>query len=370
MFLSAFCVCGSRAYAAGPGAPQASPTPSGAPPSGSASSSGAHGSGSSPEPGGHGSGGQSGSGAPGGSGGYGKHGQAQAEGGGSAHGASHGASGGGGGGAGGGAAGGSAGGSGPSGGDARSSGITIASYQREFYILGDGDKNLNSVLTLGVAEELEKVFTKTQSGAPLWTIPEPSWSIDEFGQRCAADPKSVGAVVITYYSGFATHFYLLYQSETTSTVLFAQLLTCGQSPANAPAPTLIGIVSELPGSQGTPWVIRRSQTSIPLLSLAAIGTYLSSASSSSKTTQLTLATVSGSLFSGAGSRDIPGYSDPIRLRYTAKHIGDDLYVGMKDGICAVVPAAGTAPDDMRNQLCRELGLAPDQSPPASVPTIP
>ena len=283
-------------------------------------------------------------------------------------------SGGGGGGGGGGSGEGpeSGGGGGGGSGGSMNAALKIHSLAREFYVLGDGDKDLNPVLTLGVAAELNKVFERTAAQPALWTIPEPSWSLEDFAGRCSNDPNSVGAVVITYYSGNATHFYLLWQSETTSTVLYAQLITCGQSPDGVTykaQPTLVGVVSDLPGADGTPWVVRRSQVSIPLLSLAAVGAFLSSGKSTSKTSQISLATVTGSLFTGAGSRDIPGYSDPLRLRYSAKHVGDDLYVGMRDGICAGVPAdPASAPGfEPRAQLCLALGLAPSQAPPPSVP---
>jgi hypothetical protein len=215
-----------------------------------------------------------------------------------------------------------------------------------------------SVLTLAVARELNERFTNSFAPAtPPWAIPEPTWSYDDLAKQCA-DDNALGGLIVTYYTGYASHFFLLYQEETTTFYVFAQLVSCRSGSDSSAGPEVVGIVYELPGANHTPWVVRKSQLSIPLLTLAAIGTALSPSSGNSKTSGLTLTAIAGSLFSGAGSKDVPGYSDPLRLRAVSQHVGVDLLTGLQ-ALCASTadPAAAGSEAD-KDRLCGELHLAP------------
>jgi len=236
----------------------------------------------------------------------------------------------------------------------------IKSLNKTLYIIALGDEQSNdnsaSILTLSVAQEFGKYFGGPASPAPgRWAIPQPTWTWDDLVRQCANDPNAVGGVILTYYSGFASHFYLLYQEQTTTFYVFAQVVSCNHYQPNLPSPEVVGIIYETPGANGTPWVVRKSQVSVPLLTLAAVGTALSSEAQNSKATNLSIAAVAGSLFASAGSKDIPGYSDPLRLRVVSQHIGVDLLTSMR-ALCAESDgqSPGASPD--RTHLCQDIGM--------------
>jgi hypothetical protein len=233
-------------------------------------------------------------------------------------------------------------------------GSRLGTLHKAFYVLTDGDKTANSVLTLGVALELTKIFHQTFPKADEpWAIAEPSWSVDTLVKQCADDHEgTLGGVVITYYTGTGTHFYLLWQSETTTFYVNATVVSCTGKSGEGGNPTIVNVIQQTPGSGDTAWVVRRSQVSIPLLTLAAIGQLMSKSAGNSKATNLTLTALAGSLFSSAGSKDIPGYSVPLRLRYSSQHIGVDLVTSLWE-MCKDVARADVKPGQ-RETLCRRL----------------
>lgn len=208
----------------------------------------------------------------------------------------------------------------------------LASLAKQFYVVSEGDKSAST--TLSIAEEVRKSFVGLPENARPWVVPEPSWSTDDLVNRCA-DPDTIGGVVFVYSSGFATHFYLLWQSETSTLVVSALVISCEKLAPSAglakPAATIVAVIGETPGSNGTPWMVRSSQVSIPLITLAGVGGLVTKNASANKsgTVNFTVATIASAVFTQASSRDIPGYSDPVRLRHAAQHIGVDFIVSMK-----------------------------------------
>jgi len=234
---------------------------------------------------------------------------------------------------------------------------------KAFYVLTDGDKagTASSVVTLGAAYELAKIFHRTfpKSDEP-WSIAEPSWTVDNLVKTCNDDREgTLGGVVITYYTGIGTHFYLLWQSETTTFYINATVISCTGKNGEGGNPTIVDVIYQTPGAGEAAWVVRRSQVSIPLLTLAAVGSVLSKQSSTSKATNLTLTALAGSLFSSAGGKDVPGYSVPVRLRSSAQHIGVDLVTSMWD-LCKDVGRSDVTPGQ-RETLCRRLHLTKDDN---------
>jgi hypothetical protein len=172
-------------------------------------------------------------------------------------------------------------------------------------------------------------------------------------RQCNADKSALGGVVISYYSGYATHFFVLWQSETTTLDVSAEIISCNRT-GDQLAPTIVGIVGPLPGSNGTPWVIRRTQISIPLVTVAGYA----SAALASKHGNNAGIPILAAMFATTANRDIPGYSDPVRLRAISQHLGVDLVTGMRNvcGTTADVPqGASILP---RTTLCDKLGLKP------------
>lgn len=231
----------------------------------------------------------------------------------------------------------------------------LRSIKPTFFVLSDGDKN--TIVTVGVARELQKALNGPSAdpfnAATPWIVPEASWTQDSLLTQCREDPNALGGVIITYYAGSATHFFLLWQSETTTFFVYAEIVAC-----NNRSPAMVGLVSELPGANGTPWIERRSQVSIPLISVAAWTTLLSKNglnSKSSSTNSVTSGALLASIFSGASTRDIPGYSDPVRLRSGSAHIGDDLVRAMR-AMCAAKEDASPSALAPRTQLCSALKL--------------
>lgn len=234
----------------------------------------------------------------------------------------------------------------------------LGSLAKQFYVLSDGDKN--AAITLSVADEVRKSFDPLPGSARPWVIPEPSWTSDDLVKRCA-DPDTLGGVVFVYSSGYATHFYLLWQSETSTLIVNALVISClPMAPVAGlakPSATIVAVIGETPGANGAAWMVRSSQVSIPLITVAGIATLLNKNATSSKTgtTNVTLSTIAGAVFVQASGRDIPGYSDPVRLRHAAQHIGVDFVTSMK-ALCAT-------PGDLSSQaaiatragLCTSIG---------------
>ena len=229
--------------------------------------------------------------------------------------------------------------------------MALTALKPEFFVVTEavGVAAKDTPVTMGVASVLQRQAIASSGDKAPWIIPEPLWGTDDVVTHCNADPQALGGVVLTLYHGFATHFFLLWQSETTTFEVSATVISCKGSGGSA-APTIVGLIDELPGANGTPWVVRRSQVSLPLVTIAGYTTAL--ASKNNKSATLNSAAVLGAVLGGAGSHDIPGYSDPVRLRAAAQHIGDDLN-GALSVMCrthADVPDA--AP---RGALCGALG---------------
>ena len=202
-----------------------------------------------------------------------------------------------------------------------------------FYVLVDpgSDRSTASIIAITAAAEFDKVLLAPAASAPKpWAIPEATWGTDQLVKQCAADPNAIGGVVISYFIGDASHFWLLWQTDTTTFVEFGQVVSCNRDPAtHAARPLTVATVSQLHGSNGALWVERRSQTSVPLLSFAAVVAllgrhYTQKSSGSSVTTSIALASVGAAVVGQGLNKDIPGYSQPLRMRYAAKHTADDL----------------------------------------------
>lgn len=215
------------------------------------------------------------------------------------------------------------------------------------------------MVAIGVADEIRKAM-HTFVGAPPWIIPEPSWDAKALSDQCHDDPKAIGGVIITYYSGTASHFFLIYQEETLTFSLTAQVVACNFPAGEKDAtPEVVGVIAELPGAHGTPWVVRRSQVSVPLVSFAGLAAIMSKGTVSAKNSDATSAAIIASLFTQASSRDIPGYSQPLKMRYGSQHIGVDLLRAMRD-ICAPSPTAAPTLDRAPLiNLCAYMGFTGD-----------
>ncbi len=249
----------------------------------------------------------------------------------------------------------------------------LTTRKATFYVIAQGDKDLLSLVTVNVADELNKHFTRSfgtdgSNAAPnpnspvsgdIWAIPQPGWDQSDLMKQCA-DPSAIGGLMVISYSGYATHFWLLWQTETTTFDVFAEVISCNHppSPGAAPAPQIVSIIAHLPGAGNSPWVVRRTQTSIPLLTVAAIGTGLSkNVSANSKASNLTLAAIAGTVLGGAGSKDVPGYSDPVRLRLVSQHVGVDV-VDSLGWLCGHTDAEGGIKDATPGrELCSALRFA-------------
>jgi hypothetical protein len=209
---------------------------------------------------------------------------------------------------------------------------TLATEHPGFYVLVDpgGDRSAASIIAITVAAEFDKVLLPAKPGQPKpWAIPEATWGTDQLQKQCD-DGNTLGGVIVSYYIGDASHFWLLWQTDTTTFVEFGQIVACNYDVAAKKAsPVTVGTVSQLHGSNGRTWVERRSQTSVPLLSFAAVIAmlgrhYSQKPSSSTVTTSIALASVGAAVVGQGLNKDIPGYSLPLRMRYGAKHTADDL----------------------------------------------
>ena len=262
----------------------------------------------------------------------------------------------------------------------------LGSLKPRVYVVMGGDQDFSSVVSISIAQELTRKLaefhpppdpendqqTWAAAGAP-WVVPEPSWNAQSLADQCAVDPQALGGVVITYYTGYASHFYLLWQSQTTTFDLYAELVRCnhdGQGGApvtRSPAATIVGVITQLPGSDGTDWVVRRSQLSVPLITFAAIGTLIQPKGNSAKTSNLTLTALAGSILGSSGTKDIPGYSEPVRARAAAKHIGDDV-IAATTALCKTAYDVTWADYQQRKGLCQSLGFETLNQPAAAAPS--
>lgn len=238
----------------------------------------------------------------------------------------------------------------------------ITSVNPSFFVLTDGpgdNTGAKPMLAIGIANEIRKAM-HTLPGVQPWIIPQPSWGAKDLSDQCHDDPKALGGVIITYYAGNASHFFLIYQEETLTFSLTAQVVACNfPVGAKDAAPTVVAVIAELPGAKGTPWVVRRSQVSVPLVSFAGLGSIFSKGTVSSKDNNATSAAIVAGLFTQASSRDIPGYSEPLKMRYASQHVGVDLLRAMRD-TCAPLPTAPPLTDSsVLNNLCSYLGLTND-----------
>jgi hypothetical protein len=235
----------------------------------------------------------------------------------------------------------------------------ISSLSKTFFVVTDspGDNSgSKSAVSIGVANEFRKAMNALTGPVP-WILPEPSWEQKNLSDQCYDDPQALGGVIVTYYAGAASHFYLIYQEETLTFYITAQVVACDRSTNPTGAPVIVGVIGELPGAHGTPWVVRRSQVSIPLVSIAGLAAVASKGTVSSKTTDATSTAIVASLFTQASNRDIPGYSTPLKMRFSSQHIGVDLLRAMRD-ICAPARAPGAPPEtQLLTELCTKLGFS-------------
>lgn len=240
------------------------------------------------------------------------------------------------------------------------------SLKPTFFVITEGaNSDAGSAMALGVADEIGKAM-KPMLGAGPWIVPQPEWKQADLIKQCDADPMALGGVVVSFYTGAASHFYLLFQSETQTFTVTAQVVACNRSSNAAPAtPTIVGLVAELPGARGTPWVVRRSQVSIPLISVAGVTALFSKGSTSSKPSSnnnaanVSTAAIFGALFSQASTKDIPGYSTPLKLRYGSQHVGVDLVRAIRD-LCTTHADLGPGADARpRDALCTSMGFTLD-----------
>jgi len=251
---------------------------------------------------------------------------------------------------------------------------TISTANHAFYVLVDpgGDRSAASIITISVAGELSKVFRPLPGqadSAKVWVIPESTWVPDQLATKCGDDPNAIGGVIVSYYIGDASHFWILWQTDTTTFSLFGQVVSCNRDAANKAHPEAVAIFSQLHGSNGQLWIERRSQTSVPLLSFAAIVAllgrhYSSKSSGTSVNTSIALATVGAAVAAQGLNKDIPGYSQPLRMRYGSVHLADDLIREMRF-LCGVPQAddlAGAShppppsPTTPLGDLCNQTGV--------------
>ena len=242
---------------------------------------------------------------------------------------------------------------------AQTQSITLGSLKPEFFVAGEpvADAGKDTPLLIEVAHVLQRSSEMSlKQGAP-WILTRPGWKLDDIAARCAADDQALGGVLLTYYHGFATHFFLLWQSETTTFDITATVVSCNRDAAGKAAPVIVGLIDQLPGSNGTPWVVRRSQISIPLVTVAGYATTIANRKGNNN---INSAALIGAFFGGTAQRDIPGYSDPVRLRAASQHIGDDLNTALT-ALC--VTRNDVAHPEPRMALCSSLGYStPAASP--------
>jgi hypothetical protein len=227
----------------------------------------------------------------------------------------------------------------------------ILTARRTIYVLVDAasDRQNASLVALATADELNKAFKIADAGSSpstiAWAVPEASWKSSDFAQQCRDDPNAIGAVLLSYFAGDATHFWLLWQTQTTTFELAAQILSCNQpapepappapstpsppSPPAAVSPEVVAVISTLHGANGTPWVERRTDASVPLLSGIALVALFDHGAKSQPTNVVTVATIGTALVGQSVNKDVPGYSPPVRYRLDAHHVGIDVVAELR-----------------------------------------
>ena len=287
----------------------------------------------------------------------------------------------------------------------------LGSDVTEFFVSAVGSTDAESAISIGVANEVlkqhncweqtdkatdEQANCITNSGHALGSIPrlfvtpENGWTAEEMATNCATHPNAIGGVVITYYYGNGTHFFLLWQAEATYLHLFAEVIACNgawASPSPNPKaatpsdsaratptytvqPQVVDAILELPGSadakagEPTAWVVHHTQVSVPLLTLGAVGALLAktyspgNASKAGTTNTITSSVIVGSVLNQASSRDIPGFSIPVRLRHEAQRVGDDLIRAIQADCTAQPPLQ--PPTTSFQGICAELNFVPQE----------
>ncbi|HVS45439.1 MAG TPA: hypothetical protein VMS32_02120 [Verrucomicrobiae bacterium] len=238
----------------------------------------------------------------------------------------------------------------------------LTSLQPEFFVAASGpEKAADSVVAIAVANEFYKQLlcyapeTSKSIVQPCLNnalhnalprpaiVPQPEWTAEDIAARCASDPSALGGIVITNYYGDATHFFLLWQAEASYLELFAEIIACKPNSAGG---LVVAAITQLPGSNGTAWMVHHSQVSIPLLSLAGIGSVLekgSGQSTSTKTsTNLSTSVYLGAILNQASSRDFPGFSLPVRLRHEGQWVGVDIVNAIGTMCATSMPNGQTA----------------------------
>ena len=252
--------------------------------------------------------------------------------------------------------------------------MTTAAKAGAFYVMMDpaGDKGSATLIALATATELNRYFSGDLPGNPrgsafganpnqVWAIPEPSWTLEMLAQQCESDSNTIGAVLITHYIGDATHYWLLWQTQTTSIEMWAQFVSCNRKGTVGTPPETVAVVSELHNSRGTPWVERRTDASVPLLTgLALLALFNHTAAKSEPTSYISLATIGLAVQSNSFNKDIPGYSQPVRYRFDAHHAGQDIATELR-WLCGIPDTTAAEPvrplpvSDQLNDLCEKLG---------------
>jgi hypothetical protein len=250
----------------------------------------------------------------------------------------------------------------------------VLTVNHGFYVLVDpgSDRSVASVIAITMAGEFNKVFRPLKDqpdSTKVWAIPEATWAPDQLATRCENDANAIGGVVLSYYVGDASHFWILWQTDTTTFSLFGQFVSCNRDAAKKAHPETVAIVSQLHGSNGQLWIERRSQTSVPLLSFAAVVAllgrhYSSKSTSSSVNTSIALASVGAAVVGQGLNKDIPGYSLPLRLRYGSLHVADDIIremrylcgVPQKDDLAGASHPPPPDPTTPFGDLCNQTGV--------------
>src|ERR1700680_79785 len=190
-----------------------------------------------------------------------------------------------------------------------------------YVVVPNSDKN--PAIAIGIASELNK-FTKD-----AWVIPDLS-SPDAafFSARCNTDPKVnanpkvLGFLVVTVASQETDRFYIILSRQASHLYPFVQVVACPSASADKrPDPIIIGIISQLHSAHDTPWVIRKSELSVPLVSYAGVATALSK-NGSNTNSNANLAIAAGEL--AGGTYNIPGYNPGTRLLHATQRLADDL----------------------------------------------
>jgi hypothetical protein len=253
----------------------------------------------------------------------------------------------------------------------------ILTARRTIYVLVDqtSDRQSASLVTLATADELNKAFKVADAGsAPntiAWAVPEASWKPSDFAQQCRDDSNAIAAIILSYFSGDATHFWLLWQTQTTTFELAAQVVSCNQPgpqpPPSAPStpvpvnPEIVAVISTLHGANGTPWVERRTDASVPLLSGIALVALFDHGEKSQPTNVVTVATIGTALVGQSVNKDVPGYSQPVRYRLNAHHVGIDVVAELR-WLCGQPEAESASGGEHLASLCTTFNWASAKAP--------